>query len=314
MATLYQFKDYLEQKDYEIPCLLLNYINGFYDSHHQEFQEEFIEHFYFYSMYAPGGRSMKASFTYHLLDEIQPFFRKHYLDITKLKTLLNAQIIPIENKEDLLKTLKTYYEKDHYSVRTLSCSNTMVLVLQLRSDGVLRVYRHNDLFCLQNGRLKPFPPLSHLYYNAQFELEPLKPQMIDDSCSYFYRFHTDELEIKKFSQKFSLLETKRVKHIQDHSPLFLNLKKLESYFIKARTDPFYQELVQFLQTGYQLLIENHPKARETAEKCMSQAQTALRNMYPRDRLLLLLTANIEYRLKGLSLQSFSQKKKPAIHL
>ena len=85
MATLYQFKDYLERKDYEIPRLLLNYINGFYDSYHQEFQEEFIEHFYFYSMYAPGNRSMKASFTYHLLDEIQPFFRKHYLDITPIK-------------------------------------------------------------------------------------------------------------------------------------------------------------------------------------------------------------------------------------
>ena len=310
MATLYQFKDYLEQKDYEIPRLLLNYINGCYDSHHQEFQEELIEHFYFYSMYAPGSRSMKASFTYHLLDEIQPFFRQHYLDITRLKTLLNAQMIPIENKEDLLKTLKTYYEKDHCSVRTLSClENTTALVLQLRSNGALRVYRHNDLFYLQNGHLKPFPPLSHLYYNAQFELEPLKPQMLDDFCGHFYRFYADELEIKKFSKNFSLLETKRVNRIQDYSPLFLSLKKLESYFIKAKTDPFYQELVQFLQTGYQLLIENHPKARKTAEKCMDQAQTALRNMYPRDRLLLLLTANIEYRLKGLQ-----KKHKPTVHL
>ena len=162
---------------------------------------------------------------------------------------------------------------------------------------------------------KPFPPRSHLYYNAQFELEPLKPQMIDDSCSHFYRFYTDELEIKKFSQNFSLLETKRVNCVQDHSSLFLNLKQLESYFIKAKTDPFYQELVQFLQTGYQLLIENHPKARETAEKCMSQAQTALRNMYPKDRLLLLLTANIEYRLKGLSPHRSPQKNKkpPSIY-
>ena len=157
---------------------------------------------------------------------------------------------------------------------------------------------HNDLCILHNGQLKPLPPLSHLYYNSQFELEALKPQMVYESYDHFYIFYTDPLEIRKFSKNFSLLEKKQVTDIQKHPQLFLNLKRLESYYIKAKTDPFYQELVQFLQTGYQLLIENHPKATETAEKCMDQAQTALRNIYPRDRLLLLLVANIEYRLKG----------------
>ncbi len=298
MATLYQFKDYLEQKNYEIPRLLLNYINCFYASHHQTFQEEIIEHFYFYSLYDPHYRSMRASLTYHLLDEIQPFFRKHYLDIETLKSKLNAQIVPIENKEDLLDTLKAYYENENYSVRTTTCASSMALALQLRSDGCLRVYMHNDLCLLQNGQLRPLPPLSHLYYNAQFELEFLKPQMIYGSYDHFYIFYMDELEIRKFSKNFSLLEKKRIPHFQNHPQLFLNLKKLESYYIKAKTDPFYQELIQYLQTGYQLLIENHPKASETAKKCMDQAQTALRNIYPKDRLLLLLTANIEYRLKG----------------
>ena len=106
MATLYQFKDYLEQKNYEIPRLLLNYVNCFYTSHHQEFQEELIEHFYFYSLYDPHYRSMRASFTYHILDEIQPFFRKHHLNIDTLKTKLNAQIIPIENTEDFIRNSK----------------------------------------------------------------------------------------------------------------------------------------------------------------------------------------------------------------
>ena len=307
MATLYQFKDYLEQKNYEIPLLLLNYLNCFYTSHHQKFQEEIIEHFYFYSLYDPRCRSMKASFTYHLLDEIQPFFRKHYLNITELKSKLNAQIVPIEKTQDLLETLQTYYENDHYSVRAsaIAGAEPRALALQLRSDGGLRVYMHNDLCLLQNGCLKPFPALSHLYYNAQFELEPLKSQMVYGSYDHFYVFYADELEIKKFSKSFSLLEKKRVKRIQDHPQLFLSLKKLESCYIKAKTDPFYQELIQSLQTGYQLLIENHPKAHSTAEKCMDQAQIALRNMYPKDRLILLLTANIEYRLKG-----FHQTKHP----
>ncbi len=297
MATLYQFKDYLEQKRYEIPLLLLNYLHCRHTSHHQQFQAEMIEHFYFYSLYNPRYRSMRASFAYHLLDEIQPFFRKHFLDIEKLKNKFNAQIVSIEKTKDLLTALKHYYENDHYSVRTAVCTNTDALVLQLRSDGSLRVYRHNDLCRLQDGRFKPFPPLSHLYYNDQFELEPLKSQMVHGSFDHFYIFSTDELEIKKFSNTFSLLEKKRVQRIQDHPQLFLSLKKLESFYIKAQTDPFYQELIQFLKTGYQLLIENHPKALETAEKCMDKAQTALRNMYPKDRLILLLTANIEYRLK-----------------
>ena len=298
MATLYQFKDYLEQKNYEIPLLLLNYLHCFHTSHHQKFQEEIIEHFYFYSLYDPRYRSMRASFTYHLLDEIQPFFRKHYLDIEKLKNKFNAQIVPIEKEQDLLTALKTYYENDHHSVRATACAHAEALALQLRSDGSLRVYKHNDLCRLQDGRLKPFPPLSQLYYNAQFELEPLKPQMVHESHNHFYIFSTEEMEIKKFSKNFSLLAKKRVQCLQDHPQLFLSLKKLESFYIKAQTDPFYQELIQSLKTGYQLLIENHPKAFETAEECMDQAQTALRNMYPQDRLILLLTANIEYRLKG----------------
>lgn len=298
MATLYQFKDYIGQKNCEIPLLLSNYINCFYPSLHQTFQEEIIEHFYFYSLYDPRYRSMRASFTYHLLDEIQPFCRKHFLNIDLLKNKLNAQIVPIENQEDLLDTLKAYYENSHYSVRTVAYSPSTSLVLQLRSDSSLRVYMHNDLCLLQDGHLRPFPPLSHLYYNTQFELEPLKLQMIYGSYDYFYTFYIDELEVKKFSKNFSLLDKKRITNVQNHTELFLNLKKLESHYIKAKTDPFYQELAQSLQTGYQMLIENHPKAFETAKKCMNQAQTALRNIYPKDRLLLLLTANIEYRLKG----------------
>ena len=299
MATLYQFKEYLEQKkNYEIPRLLFNYMNCFYDSHHQEFQDELIEHFFFYSLYDLHYRTMRASFNYHLMDEIQPFFRKHHLNIDPLKKNLNAQIIAIEKTEDLLDTLKTYYQNDHYSVRTLPCQSPMALALQLRSDGSLRVYMHNDLCLLQDGKLKPFPPLSHLYYNSQFELEPLKSQMVYGSYDHFYIFSAEELEIKNFSKNFSLLEKIKVSSIQKHPHLFLSLKRLEAYYIKAKTDSFYQELIQSLQIGYQLLIENHPQAFERAEKCMDQAQMALRNIYPQDRLLLLLTANIEYRLKG----------------
>ena len=305
MPALYQFKDYLEERaSEEIPSLFLNYLEAFFSSYQYKFTAQTVESFYLWLLHSTHYRLFSTPFSNNLIEACQPFFKKYHLDIEfeEMRSFLSeVQLIPLEKEQDILGALEAYYQKSqHSAIRTLLFKNRQALVLKLKTDGRLGVYHHCDLFTLRTGRLEPLPPLSALHYTSEFELETSKIQRVFDPSGLIFHFQSMDLssfEISSFTlKKFSKIKKLYSNHLQEESSLFMQLKKIESYYIKAQTDPYYRNLIASLQQSYQMLISGDPKGWIHAQKNLLKAQNSLRNIYLKDRLLLLLTANIEYRL------------------
>lgn len=307
MATLHQFKTYLKQRTSgEMIPLLLNYIHCFYPLTGQDFKAQIIENFYLSLLHSLHYRSIHTSASHTLLDEIQPFFRKHLIEaeFMEIKAILPPQIVPIEKSQDRLSALEIWHKKHNSpqdSIHVMPIHNEdSMLVLALKPDGRLRIFVHGPAFILRQGELTPLSPLSRLLYNRQFELEHSKNQIIfyppDRFCCF--EIHSFRTECRTYNIKdFSKIKSMAVKNIKDDEDLFFHIKKIEHYYIKPKSDSFYKDLIQSLQSCYQLLIANHPQAVDSAKKHIPSARRALRDFYPGDRLLLLLIANIEFRLK-----------------
>ena len=301
--SLYKFKDYLEER-IKLPTvqLISNYIQNFYPAEYSLFESSMIENLYSWLLNEPYYRSNSQILKKEIQDEVQAFYRKNLLDLefAQLQKSLGSRVIQIHDKEDSLEVLNQYYQTQYKSVRTLRLESQNTLALTLQSDGCFQAFTHSPFYTIQHGKLCPIIAFSHLYYDDQMELKPLKIHRIYDSNSECYLFSIQKhyIELKRINVKnFSLIEKKQLSSLKEEPVVFFQLKKMESAYIKSKTDPFYQELVQMLQNGYQKLLTQHPEAISMAEKCIQEAQIALNNVYPQDRLLLLLTANIEYYLR-----------------
>ena len=307
MASIYQFKNYLQKRAVsgEITPVLLNYIHCFHPLSGQDFKASLIEDFYLRLLHDLHYRSIYKAAYHTLLDEIQPFFRKYLIEdeLEEIKNIIPPQIVPIDTVQDRLSALEIWY-KNHISqndrVHILPLNNDHCLALCLKSDGRLQIFSHSSVFFLRYGKLTPLPPLSRLSYNRQFELELSKNHTLfqppDQFC--FFCLYPSHIESSAYSIKdFSPIKKLSFKNIKENEDLFFHLKNMEHHYIKATSDPFYKELVQSLQTSYQLLLGNHPHATASAKKAMDSAKKALKNFYPGDRLLILFTANIEFHLR-----------------
>ena len=301
--SLYKFKDYLEQR-MKLPTvqLIAHYIQNFYPPECALFENSMIEDLYSWLLNDPYHRSNSQILKKEILNEVHAFYRKNLLELEwkSLQNSLRSRVIHIHDKKDSLEVLDEYYKIRYPFVRTMSFDKPYTLALILQSDGYSQSFMHSPLYTIQYGKLRPLLALCHLSYDDQMELQPLKMQKIYDEngeCTLF-SIQKHSIELRRINTRnFQLIEKKVLSSLQEEPSLFFKLKKIENTYIKAKTDPFYQELVHTLQNGYQKLLTQHPEAVPTAEKCMEEARHALNNIYPQDRLLLLLTANIEYYLR-----------------
>ena len=310
MATVHQFKEYIKQRaeSEEVSCLLWNYFQCFHPLSGQDFKSSMIEGFYFRLLHNLHYRPVFTPVGHILLDEIQPFFRKHFMlsDFSELKSLIPAQMVPIESDQNVLSCIELFHKKTASPaerVQVLRGQDNLFLALKLKLDGALNVLTHSSIFYLRRGELTPLPPLSSLHYTPDFELEKLKTHTIFFPRTEFCCFQITPFGIERetFSTKdFSLKEQTISPKIKNYEKLFFNLKKIENYYIKPKSDPFYKELIQSLQSAYQLLLSNHPSAVSQAKQAMDQGRGALKDFYSNDRLLFLLMSNIEFRLKAKS--------------
>lgn len=287
-------------------CLILNYLMCFYPDHSQDFNAKILKNFFFWILHDLHYRMIRHSAAHFILDEVQPYFRNNHLmsEFEKLKTCLPFQMVPMERLEDSLSVLELWYKNNnskYNSIRVIPFKDSKIIVLQMKQDGCLEVYLHSQDFVIDQGALHPLSPLSCLYYTDQFELDPLKTHQIYHPPHQFFQFEyksPNNIFFKKlkFPEGENITET-QLKKIEDCEELFIHLKTMENYYIKPKSDPVYKSLIQSLQNCYQLLIANHPHAVRESTACLEQARTAVKNFYSNDRLLLLLFANIEYRLR-----------------
>ncbi len=214
------------------------------------------------------------------------------------------QIINVQKIKDLEQIVELAFRKEMSTgdqLKVISHREKVVAVL-LKFDGQLRVSLFGKTVIIHRGLIEPIAPLSQLHYLASFKLQPLFLQVLESVDSGFIGFQVRNngqwCGVVSHGPCFHQVEKFSVKQVEQKELLFSGLKQLESLYIQPESDPHYKKLIQLLHTGYRQILTDPDYSVLKTQNILSQAKNAIKNLYPNNRLLLLLTANIEYYLQN----------------
>ncbi len=223
--------------------------------------------------------------------------------LEKFQWLKTLQVIALNHETERLKALNNHLkvsilETQH---RVISINNNQLMVMRLLTSGGLRITCHSPLFMIREGALQPLAPATDLEYTSYMELMPGRLQSLDLDGLRSAHFTLEEdsyfgLTIQGHHfQTASSLQTKEISSVPE---IFYGLKALEKHFIDPKSDPFYNELIDQLEQAYHLISSGDPRGHQVAPAIVKKGQVALRNIFHKDKLLLLLVTNIEYMLNS----------------
>ena len=307
MSSVTLFQQYLTEKSKEKKEVLslYNYLAGFCDKE-TPLKPSLIHHFFQKALLFPHWQSHSSFLRDQVIKDLKEFSKIYgplSFDPEDLPLVDQWQCVQIKNEQERLNIVRQYGQNQkakEEKLNVLPLENQQTLALILKPGGALKVLSFGPLFLIDQGLLKPLTPLSELNYSAQYELLPDVRQTIEIKSGHFIHFKVTGDTTKGTGTQgfcFQQAEEFNVKNIDQLAFLFLPLKKLESLFIEPSSDPHYQNLVRALNQSYQQLLSEPEKAGFSAHIALFQAKKALRNLYPKNSLLLLLTANVEFHLR-----------------
>ena len=285
-------------------CAIHNYLSYFCRSE-QKLTLSLFTNFYRKALLFPYWQSHFSTLQKQLYEELQSFTKSHsaLLDPKELLRSSLGQLITLQEESDLIKATQAFLQRnisagDQMALRSLNKQRVLAVILKL--DGRLKVFSFGPLMLVRQGGLEPLTALSELHYSPDYELNPAFPQSIEDNKLNFIHFQIKEgqawgvnCQDLCFQPSFHF----KKQNIKEIVPLFTLLKKTESCFIQSKSDPHYKNLINGLYNHYRQILISPPKKSLKTESLLSEAKDALKNFYPEDRLLFLLTANIDFHLR-----------------
>ncbi|MDE0118989.1 MAG: hypothetical protein OXM55_03150 [Bdellovibrionales bacterium] len=243
-----------------------------------------------------------------LKEELTAFGKFYYssqlLHLENLVSTDQWQLITIQKQSDLIHLVDDFLQSNISKgdrVHVLPLDKERVLGLILRSNKNLDVLSFSPLAIMNQGKLEPLSPLSELYYSDQYELRPVYRQILEDGNLNFIHFSMKGPVATGYQcQGFCFQQQGHFKkNLKEVESLFCLLKQIESQFIQSKSDPHYKQLIQALHNHYRQILTAAltPHNRLETEQLLSQATKALKDLYPQDRLLFLLTANIDFHFR-----------------
>ncbi len=228
----------------------------------------------------------------------------------------NWQLIKIKQEKDLAQIIDTSLKKDLSTgdkIEIIPHHPEHVVAVVLKFDGQLKVSNFGPMAIIDNGCIEPLTSLSELHYLSSFQMSPSHIQILEDSYKGFICFRVKDNQWSGEMCRgncWEKLENFKVKQAEEQPALFTQLKQLENLYIQPESDFHYQRLVQSLHEQYRQMLINENYSLLDTQLILSKARTAIRNLYPDNRLLILLTANIEFHAqKKQKLQQQQQQMK-----
>jgi len=307
MASVTHFKQYLEKLEKtKSHCAVYNYLHCFCDDD-KELSIELFESFYRKALLFSHWQK-QFNLLHNALKQILLSFSKFHggigFDIAGLDDFSKWPLITVQNEKTLLEVINVYLKNNASKgdqVKVLPLKKNRVLGLVLRCNG-LEVYSFSPIVILNQGRAEPLCTLSKLYYSDQYELKPFYRQMVEDKHLNFISFKFKEDKVTGYScqgDHFQPSMEFKQKTLSNLEILFYPLKALENFFIDNKSDPHYKKLINSLHQYYrQILISPHEISSLDVQNILSHAKRHLKDIYPKDRLLFLLIANIEFHYRS----------------
>lgn len=304
MLKIGHFLKFISERNPQVNPARLAYYN-FLKTHYSiddEFTAEHQLHFINSSLDYPHWNIHKASLGQELKLVLEQFNNalQNQLSLSQFKYPQNFQVIEIERMEDL-QALCFEYLKSKYSesckVKTLSDSTKRVIALVLCEDKSIDVYSFDKKCVIRNGRIEPLRLDLKLQYNSNLELKENVLQVVELAPYVSARFKIEngfvsgQLIRGYVYQLYSEIKKERLGDIQK---LSLPIKRIEQFFVDRKSDLYYQNLLNQLERGSQLLREKDQNALTISSAVINQAEIASEHVYCGDKLLELLIRDLKH--------------------
>ncbi len=278
-----------------------NFLRGF-PNPEEPLTPELIELFFIYCMDYPhwaANKNQLGNEVQYLLENFNSFYQQNF-DLSLIRFPQTMQLLEIERPNDLEDVLMIYLKRQYAEadkIRLINDQNKRMIAIILHEDKGLSVRMYDKKFTIRDGHLEPLRKDLALYYTPNLELSPDHKQKIEVAPYIISEFRVKNDKVYGCLLRGyvyqKLLEFKG-ESLKEQTRLLYPIKRVEQFFVDRRTDPYYQDMISQLERTLALIQQGDREALNWSSMVLTQAETALENVFTGDKLLSLLVRDLRH--------------------
>ncbi len=301
VAQLIRFVAGLNPQNTPAKLSFYNFLRGF-PNPEDPLTPELIELFFIYCIDYPhwaANKNQLGTEVQYLLENFNNFYQQDF-DLSKIRFPQTMQLLEIERVQDLEEVLTIYLKRiytESDKVRLINDQNKRMIALILHEDKSVTVRVFDKKFTLRDGHLEPLRHDLALYYNSSLELSSDHKQKIEVAPYIVAEFQVKNDKVNGALLRgyvYQKLMEFKGESLREQSRLLIPIKRLEQFFVDRRTDPYYQDLINQLERTLSLIQQGDSEALNWSSMILTQAETALENIFTGDKLLTLLVRDLRH--------------------
>lgn len=309
----------LSGQSLQMQPVILTFINFLQNSYRQDeaFTSDLVQNFLNECMEYPHWQQNRESLTTELqkalATTISAFFDLRQLQV--LKWPKDTQVIELESVTDQAELVTNFLksqEKNTDKIRVVYDPNSKrTLGFVLAEDGSITIYSFNNKYVLRKGHLEPLRTDVCLKYDKNLELLNGAIQKLEIAPYVYARFIIDDaLAFGGVARGYVFQKIQELKGqpLENYPKVFFALKRIEQFFIKKDSDPYYIQLIQSLEKSILAIKLDSDQALENSVDLMVRAQNATEHVFVGDKLLQLLIRDLQLLLENKTLPAPSPSK------
>lgn len=278
-----------------------NFLRGF-PNPEEALTPDLIELFFIYCIDYPhwaANKNQLGSEVQYLLENFNNFYQQDF-DLSKIRFPQAMQLIEIERPQDLEDAVMVYLKRTQASedkIRLINDQNKRIVAVILHSDRNITVRIFDKKFTFRKGHLEPLRKDLTLRYNSNLELDPEHKQKIEVAPYIVAEFTVKNDRVSGAMLRgyvYQKLMEFKGESLREQNRLLFPIKRIEQFFVDRRTDPYYQDLISQLERTLALIQQGDSEALNWGAVILTQAETALENVFTGDKLLTLLVRDLRH--------------------
>lgn len=278
-----------------------NFLRGF-PNPEEALTPELIELFFIYCMDYPhwaANKNQLGNEVQYLLENFNTFYQQNF-DLSKIRFPQTMQLLEIERPSDLEDVLMIFLKRQYSEaekIRLINDQNKRMIAIVLHEDKTLTVRIFDKKFTIRDGHLEPLRKDLALHYTPNLELSPDHTQKIEVAPYIVSEFRVKNDKVYGCLLRGyvyqKLLEFKG-ESLKEQTRVLYPIKRIEQFFVDRRTDPYYQDMISQLERTLALIQQGDREALNWSSMILTQAETALENVFTGDKLLSLLVRDLRH--------------------
>jgi|SRR6185312_2601916 len=266
---------------------------------------DMINHFVRQTLHYTHWQQQRSQMTAELQDWLTPLWNEELISFSPndIQWPSEVQILEIENTAEWIEALQKHIKKiaaSDATTKILQDTEGTALGFILQANGELEVHQWHRQMTIRRGLLEPLRKDLILHYTSDLELSGLHQQRWEIAPYSVASFTLQASGLAgavfrghSFQLQHSFVETSAAQI----PSLFWALKRAEQHFISRESDPFYQNLLDSIESAILSIRIGEATSQEKAVDAMAQAQNALESVFVGDKLLALLIRDLQHTLE-----------------